>query len=269
MQLMLRDGSFGPFLTQVLTKAQADDKLSQAELQQIKSKAVLMSLKFADKFYNKYKMHLLEQAAYDVIGIVSLGLQELAHDDQQQALVPQLEGINLQMLRLFVYRAATLHQENPWWYRGCEGMRPPVLLNLLREASRPSGPNRQFHHLDDLCDARVADNGGELRVLRSRHAVANVAERLHNCAAMYSRRCEEQTYVLVGLFDGDHPTALGGYRRNTDGWAVDQVVMQCNGSPTPTVRQLFDRYIDVIQEWHRNSSSKRKEKAGKTNQPQS
>lgn len=86
MQLMLRDGSTGPFLSRVISKAVADDSLTAAELQQIKSKAVLMSLKFADKFYNKYKMHLLEQAAYDVIGIVSLGLQELTQDDQQQAL---------------------------------------------------------------------------------------------------------------------------------------------------------------------------------------
>ncbi|MDP2713540.1 hypothetical protein [Rheinheimera sp.] len=86
MQLMLRDGSFGPFLTQVLHKALADDKLSPAELQQIKSKAVLMSLKFADKFYNKYKMHLLEQAAHDIIGVVSLGLLELSDNDAERAL---------------------------------------------------------------------------------------------------------------------------------------------------------------------------------------
>ena len=86
MQLMLRDGSTGPFLTQVITKALAEATLDDAGLKQIKTKAVLMSLKFADKFYNKYKMHLLEQAAFDVIGIVSLGLQELAKDDQQQAL---------------------------------------------------------------------------------------------------------------------------------------------------------------------------------------
>ena len=45
-----------------------------------------MSLKFADKFYNKYKMHLLEQAAHDVIGVVSLGLLELTDNDQQRAL---------------------------------------------------------------------------------------------------------------------------------------------------------------------------------------
>lgn len=95
MQLMLRDGSTGPFLSRVINKALAEATLDDAGLKQIKSKAVLMSLKFADKFYNKYKMHLLEQAAYDVIGIVSLGLQELAQDDQQQALTVLLapEGL--------------------------------------------------------------------------------------------------------------------------------------------------------------------------------
>ena len=45
-----------------------------------------MSLKFADKYYNKYKMHLLEQAAHDVIGVVSLGLQELSQRDPAKAL---------------------------------------------------------------------------------------------------------------------------------------------------------------------------------------
>ncbi len=43
-------------------------KSVRLSLEQIKSKAVLMSLKFADKFYNKYKMHLLEQASHDIIG---------------------------------------------------------------------------------------------------------------------------------------------------------------------------------------------------------
>jgi hypothetical protein len=86
MQLMLRDSSFSPFLTQVIRKAQAADALSTEQLQQIKSKAVLMSLKFADKFYNKYKMHLLEQAAYDVIGVISIGLQQLSDNDPDRAL---------------------------------------------------------------------------------------------------------------------------------------------------------------------------------------
>ncbi|ABO88702.1 conserved hypothetical protein [Aeromonas salmonicida subsp. salmonicida A449] len=45
-----------------------------------------MSLKFADKYYNKYKMHLLEQAAHDVIGVVSLGLLELSQRDTAKAL---------------------------------------------------------------------------------------------------------------------------------------------------------------------------------------
>ncbi|GGW59523.1 cold adaptation protein AtcC [Alishewanella tabrizica] len=86
MQLMVRDNHSGPFLTKVIYQAQADDALSADQLHQIKSKAVLMSLKFADKFYNKYKMHLLEHAAHDVIGIVSLGLMALSDRDQHKAL---------------------------------------------------------------------------------------------------------------------------------------------------------------------------------------
>jgi hypothetical protein len=74
MQLALRDPNQGPYLTKVLAYGQSENKLSQDELEQIKGKAILMSLKLADKFYNKHKMHLLEQAAHDVIGVVSLGL---------------------------------------------------------------------------------------------------------------------------------------------------------------------------------------------------
>jgi hypothetical protein len=74
MQLALRDPNQGPYLTKVLAYGQSENKLTQDELEQIKGKAILMSLKLADKFYNKHKMHLLEQAAHDVIGVVSLGL---------------------------------------------------------------------------------------------------------------------------------------------------------------------------------------------------
>ena len=86
MQLVVRDANQGPFLTKVLNYAKAEQKLSQAQLEQVKSKAVLMSLKFADKFYNKYKMHLLEQAAHDIIGVASLGLAELSDQDLDKAL---------------------------------------------------------------------------------------------------------------------------------------------------------------------------------------
>ncbi len=95
MQLVVRDANQGPFLTKVLNYAKAEQKLSEAQLEQVKSKAVLMSLKFADKFYNKYKMHLLEQAAHDIIGVASLGLAELSdHDlDKALALLVSPEGI--------------------------------------------------------------------------------------------------------------------------------------------------------------------------------
>jgi len=86
MQLIVRDNQQGPFLSKVIYQAQTEEAITAEQLNQIKCKAVLMSLKFADKFYNKYKMHLLEQAAHDVIGIVSLGLIALSEQDQQKAL---------------------------------------------------------------------------------------------------------------------------------------------------------------------------------------
>ncbi|ATL98432.1 hypothetical protein OB959_14330 [Aeromonas bestiarum] len=86
MQLAIRDVNQGPFLTQVLRFGRESEHLSDQQLGQIKGKAVLMSLKFADKYYNKYKMHLLEQAAHDVIGVVSLGLLELSQRDTAKAL---------------------------------------------------------------------------------------------------------------------------------------------------------------------------------------
>jgi len=86
MQLVIREANEGPFLTQVLRFGRDNERLSAQQLAAIKGKAVLMSLKFADKYYNKYKMHLLEQAAHDVIGVVSLGLQELSQRDTAKAL---------------------------------------------------------------------------------------------------------------------------------------------------------------------------------------
>ena len=86
MQLVIREANEGPFLSQVLRFGRDNERLSAQQLAAIKGKAVLMSLKFADKYYNKYKMHLLEQAAHDVIGVVSLGLQELSQRDTAKAL---------------------------------------------------------------------------------------------------------------------------------------------------------------------------------------
>ncbi|WP_350432721.1 hypothetical protein ABIS04_04305 [Shewanella sp. H8] len=86
MQLALRDSNQGPYLTKVLAYGQLEDKLSQQELAQIKAKAILMSLKLADKFYNKHKMHLLEQAAHDVIGVVSIGLISLTGNEPATSL---------------------------------------------------------------------------------------------------------------------------------------------------------------------------------------
>ena len=86
MQLATRSSNQGPFLTQVITYGLEQKRLTTEHLEQIKNKAVLMSLKFADKFYNKYKMDLLEQAAQDIIGVASLGLAELSQQDLDKAL---------------------------------------------------------------------------------------------------------------------------------------------------------------------------------------
>ena len=69
MQLAIRNSNQGPFLTQVITYGLEQKRLTPEHLEQIKNKAVLMSLKFADKFYNKYKKELLEQAAQDNNGV--------------------------------------------------------------------------------------------------------------------------------------------------------------------------------------------------------
>ena len=87
MQLAIRHSNQGPFLTQVINYGLEQKRLTADHLEQIKNKAVLMSLKFADKFYNKYKMELLEQAAQDIIGVASLGLAELSQQDLEKALI--------------------------------------------------------------------------------------------------------------------------------------------------------------------------------------
>jgi hypothetical protein len=86
MQVVLRDSNQGPFLSKVIAYGQAEALLNEAQLAEIKQKSVLMSLKLADKFYNKHKMHLLENAAFDVIGVASLGLMELSNHDLSQGL---------------------------------------------------------------------------------------------------------------------------------------------------------------------------------------
>jgi hypothetical protein len=86
MQLALRDPNQGPYLTKVIAYGQSENKLSQEQLEQIKAKAILMSLKLADKFYNKHKVHLLEHAAHDVIGVVSIGLIALTGQEPAASL---------------------------------------------------------------------------------------------------------------------------------------------------------------------------------------
>lgn len=94
MQIALRSQR-PPFLTQVIRHGQANGQLSPAQLQAIRRKGSLMSLKFADKFYNQHRLHLLEQASNDVIGVTSLGLMALSQHnlDPAVALLCQDDGL--------------------------------------------------------------------------------------------------------------------------------------------------------------------------------
>jgi hypothetical protein len=134
MQLVVRDANQGPFLSRVLNYARAEQMLSDAQLEQLKAKAVLMSLKFADKFYNKYKMHLLEQAAHDIIGVASLGLAELSEQDPDKALALLIspEGI-IKPFQKGWTMLAQVSQQQP----NCKSLYGEVEEQLLQDIACP------------------------------------------------------------------------------------------------------------------------------------
>ena len=77
-----------------------------------------------------------------------------------------------------------------------DNMPPTRLLAILREKAREEARLRdpsQFDYLDELSD------DGRLKVLRSRHEVTEVGERLHNCAASYADLVERKQGILVAL----------------------------------------------------------------------
>ena len=139
------------------------------------------------------------------------------------------------------------------WPAGGEGMLPPRLLNLLREARRKEtlGANTQrLDHLDDLSDVPATPEGTALRVLRDGETVLNVADQLHNCAAGYWRRCCDKRYILAALFDAaGRPLALGGYIEDGGTWSVDQILANRNTQPAPEDRERLERFCDTIRRW--------------------
>ena len=138
------------------------------------------------------------------------------------------------------------------WPHGGEGMPPPRLLNLLREARRKKTllPNIRLGHLDDLSDEPATLEGTALRVLRDGETVLNVADQLHNCAANYWRRCCDKQYILAALFDvAGRPLVLAGYKADRCSWSVDQILANWNKQPAPERRERLERFLDTILRW--------------------
>ena len=199
------------------------------------------------------ELNIGKAACRRIAGVGVFDLCALAQLDEQQqlALIPELEGMDQATLQGLVERAKRHVERPPLWPEGGEGLHPMRLLKQLRRAQK-YGPNIRFESFKELIDGTVDADGQQLRVLRDSDSVGDVADRLHNCAAMYREKCAKGTYLLVALFDVQgRPRALGGYevqrRRRT--WSVDQVVGHRNRCPASNVRQKFDDYKAVLQRW--------------------
>ena len=177
------------------------------------------------------------------------GLAQL-NEEQQLAVIPELEEMDQATLQELVDWAKGHVESPPLWPEGGKGLHPRRLLQLLRRARR-YGPHIRFDFLNDLIDGAVDADGQQLRVLRDSDSVGDAAEQLGNCAAMYSEDCARGAYILVALFDArGRPKALGGYQRQGwRTWSVDQVVGHNNTDPASNVRGKFTDYVAVVQRW--------------------
>ena len=181
-------------------------------------------------------------------GVFDLWTLAQLDEQQQLALVPELEGMDQATLQGLVERAKRHVETLPLWPQGSEGLHPMRLLKQLRRAQE--GPNIRFEFLEDLIDGAVDADGQQLRVLRDYDSVRDVADRLNNCAAMYRPKCASGRFILVALFDAcGRPQALGGYQRNVRWWSIYQVVGHNNEDPASNVRQKFEDYEAVLQRW--------------------
>ena len=136
------------------------------------------------------------------------------------------------------------------WPEGGETMAPPRLLRTMREAKarRIRGPDVPFVHLESLPD------GPPLSVIRSSHALADVANQLCNCAAGYSSLVQRKRCVFVvarSPKDGK-PFALGEFRDIYAGrqylcWS--EIREHSNKPASRETRHLYESYEPVIRKW--------------------
>lgn len=84
-EMVLWENNKPPFLTRVIALGRKEGLLSTEQLTALKGRAALMTVKFADKYYNQFKYHSLERAAQDIVGVSSIGLIALADHDEHKA----------------------------------------------------------------------------------------------------------------------------------------------------------------------------------------
>ena len=150
------------------------------------------------------------------------------------------------------------------WPEGGETMAPPRLLRTMREAKarRIRGPDVPFVHLKSLPD------GPPLSVIRSSHALADVANQLCNCAAGYSSLVQRKECVFVvarSPKDGK-PFALGEYaipesmrfliaaepasHADLEQYLCWSEIREHSNKPASReTRHLYESYEPVIRKW--------------------
>lgn len=84
-EVVLWENNKPPFLTRVIALSKKEGLLNSEELSTLKSRAAMMTVKFADKYYNQFKYHSLERAAQDIVGVSSIGLVALSNHDEKKA----------------------------------------------------------------------------------------------------------------------------------------------------------------------------------------
>jgi hypothetical protein len=132
-------------------------------------------------------------------GITDITMLARLSSDEQERVAKDTPGISTLLLGTLAQNAA---QELPrWWPVDIgEDAQPLTLLGSLRKLQEARDiENDYYKHLDSLADMGVEDGDGMLRILRSKAAVRDVAERLRNCAASYAAQVRAGKYLLVGL----------------------------------------------------------------------
>ena len=142
------------------------------------------------------------------------------------------------------------------WPESGDTMPPTQLLSRLRNArrARELGPEVIFEHLDKLQDA------DGIRVLRSKHQIRDVGDRLRNCVVhkRYGEDVASGKTILAALDNSDgRPVALGRYDLHNRRRLWTEIRGPMNQSPSKDVLERFDAYLPSLKTWHDDLDAQR------------